>query len=83
MRNPNKKVWEDCSWKDKGTWWWKKNSNNEKIAIIKFILYSSIFALFSVPALQLLGVLPQSVMKATLSKLVEPQEQGNNQLKIK
>ena len=62
----------------------KKNNNNEKIAIfIKFILYSSVFPLFSVPALQLLGVLPQSVMKATLSKLVEPQEQGNNQLKIK
>ena len=61
----------------------KKNNNNEKIAIIKFILYSFIFPSFSVPALQLLGVLPQSVMKATLSKLVEPQEQGNNQLKIK
>ena len=61
----------------------KKNNNNEKIAIIKFILYSFIFPLFSVPALQLLSVLPQSVMKATLSKLVEPQEQGNNQLKIK
>ena len=60
-----------------------KKNNNERIAIIKFILYSSIFSLFSVPALQLLGVLPQSVMKATLSKLVEPQEQGNNQLEIK
>lgn len=60
-----------------------KKNNNEKIAIIKFILYSSIFPLFSVPALQLLGVLPQSVMKATLSKLVEPQEQGKNQLKNK
>ena len=60
-----------------------KKNNNERIAIIKFILYSSIFSLFSVPTLQLLGVLPQSVMKATLSKLVEPQEQGNNQLKIK
>ena len=61
----------------------EKKNNNEKIAVIKFILYSFIFPLFSVPALQLLGVLPQSVMKATLSKLVEPQEQGNNQLKIK
>ena len=61
----------------------KKKNNNEKIAVIKFILYSFIFPLFAVPALQLLGVLPQSVMKATLSKLVEPQEQGNNQLKIK
>ena len=61
----------------------EKKNNNEKIAVRKFILYSFIFPLFSVPALQLLGVLPQSVMKATLSKLVEPQEQGNNQLKIK
>lgn len=60
-----------------------KKKKNEKIAIVKFLFYSIIFPLFSVPALQLLGVLPQSVMKATLSKLVEPQEQGNNQLKIK
>ena len=30
-----------------------------------------------VPAFQFLGVLPLAVMKASLSKLVEPQEQGN------
>ena len=36
--------------------------------------------LSAVPALQLLGVLPLAVMKATMSKLVEPQEQGKSRV---
>ena len=47
--------------------------------MIYFDLFESrwIFLSFClVPAFQFLGVLPLAVMKGTLSKLVEPQEQG-------
>lgn len=35
------------------------------------------FFSFAVPAFQFLGAMPLAVMKGSMSKLVEPQEQGN------
>lgn len=35
-----------------------------------------IFFTFTVPAFQFLGAMPLAVMKGSMSRLVEPQEQG-------
>lgn len=35
-----------------------------------------IFFTFTVPAFQFLGTMPLAVMKGSMSRLVEPQEQG-------
>ena len=39
-------------------------------------IFNIFFAYFSVPAFQFLGAMPLTVIKGSMSRLVEPQEQG-------
>lgn len=46
-------------------------TKNNKTKIIKLFLFA-----FAVPAFQFLGAMPLAVLKGSMSRLVEPQEQG-------